>query len=71
MSTIRMIRRAVRQRGHSPVVTTGRAAPVSNVELVEKAVAAVRKAGGESATAAEVRADLAAYRRPEAKASSA
>jgi uncharacterized protein (DUF849 family) len=40
----------------------------SNVELVAKAVAAVQKAGGEPATAAEVRADLAAYRRPEAQA---
>ena len=40
----------------------------SNVELVEKAVAAVQKAGGEPATAAEVRADLAAYKRPEAQA---
>jgi uncharacterized protein (DUF849 family) len=38
----------------------------SNVELVEAAVAAVQKAGGDPATAAEVRAALAAYKRPEA-----
>lgn len=39
----------------------------SNVELVEAAVTAIQKAGSEPATAAEVRAELAAYRRPEAE----
>ena len=37
----------------------------SNVELVEAAVTAIQKAGGEPATAAEVRAALGAYKRPE------
>jgi uncharacterized protein (DUF849 family) len=36
----------------------------SNVELVEVAVGAIQKAGSEPATTAEVRAELAAYRRP-------
>ncbi len=36
----------------------------TNVELVEAAVNAIQKAGGEPATAAEVRASLAAYRMP-------
>jgi uncharacterized protein (DUF849 family) len=39
----------------------------SNVELVETAVAAIQKTGREPATAAEVRSELAAYKRPEAK----
>jgi uncharacterized protein (DUF849 family) len=38
----------------------------SNLELVESAVNAIQKAGSEPATAAEVRADLAAYKRPAA-----
>lgn len=37
---------------------------LSNVELVEAAVNAIQKAGSEPATAADVRADLARYRRP-------
>jgi len=36
----------------------------SNVELVEAAVNAIQKAGGEPATIADVRAELAAYKRP-------
>lgn len=36
----------------------------SNVELVEAAVNAIQKAGGEPATTAEVRAELAAYKMP-------
>ncbi len=38
--------------------------PRRNIELVEAAVNAIQKAGSEPATAAEVRADLAAYRGP-------
>ncbi len=38
----------------------------TNVELVEKAVSAVQKAGSEPATASEIRASLAAYRVPAA-----
>jgi 3-keto-5-aminohexanoate cleavage enzyme len=38
----------------------------SNVTLVEAAVEALQKAGSEPATAADVRADLAAYKRPDA-----
>jgi 3-keto-5-aminohexanoate cleavage enzyme len=38
----------------------------SNVTLVEATVAALQKAGSELATADEVRADLAAYKRPKA-----
>src|SRR5229473_6828758 len=36
----------------------------SNVELVEAAVNAIQKAGGEPATTVEVRAELAAYKMP-------
>ena len=38
----------------------------SNVELVDAAVKAIQKAGSEPATTAEVRAELAAYKRPAA-----
>jgi 3-keto-5-aminohexanoate cleavage enzyme len=41
----------------------------ANGALVDAAVNAVQKAGGEPATAAEIRTSLAAYRMPEAKAS--
>jgi 3-keto-5-aminohexanoate cleavage enzyme len=40
----------------------------TNVELVEAAVKAIQKAGNEPATAADVRASLAAYKMPATKA---
>jgi uncharacterized protein (DUF849 family) len=42
--------------------------PRKNIELVETAVKAIQKAGSEPATAADIRATLAAYKMPTASA---
>ena len=66
VNVIPLIPKAVELGGHVRVGLEDSPfqSPRSNAELVEAAVTAIQKAGGEPATAAEVRAELAAYKRP-------